>query len=689
MKLQRQLLLVSLLLLSLPWAGCQYVKEIESAMRFGQEQSLLGTAKSVAAVAASQPELLYPYPERFTESLELSAEELARQIYFQGLPGGVVLDGYGEEWGEVEPLSLSRNNGQLHIKYKAAIYGENLYLFFHINDNEVIHHNHALSLLGNGDRLVLVAGNGRHYILTSSAPGEIAVHYQRSSRVIRKEPAVKAFWQDHSQGYSIEVKLPLQLTKGKLGFYLIDKSREGEQEYAGNIQASDHSPPWIVFAQENLRELLNIFYSKGLKFKVVDRFFWEIAADGELEVKPESETFWLIREMYRSILKNTGSELPEQQLPGQFVREESQAALDNQSASHWYRQKELANQSILSVAAPITVNQQVMAAVVVEQSSEQFLALTDRAFNRLLFYSLVALTLTGLGLLGYATWLSLRVRRLSLAAGNVLSEDGRIQDNFPTSKMKDEIGDLTRSYGQLLKTIQEYTEYLRTLSRKLSHELRTPLAIVHTSLDNLQNQTLDEDSTKYQGRAKEGASRLSHILTAMSEASRVEESIQSAEKESVDLVHLLQELTSAYQDIYSQHRLSFDSDDANEVNISVVPDLIVQMLDKLVDNAADFCPPKGAITISLFNSDSALTLRVINEGPLLPTSMQSQLFDNMVSLRSEQGQSDKAANQGAHLGLGLHIVRLIVEYHQGCVRAYNLNDESGVCFEVELPLAAQ
>jgi two-component system sensor histidine kinase ChvG len=62
--LRRQLLLVSLLLLSLPWAGCQFIREMEGALRQGQMQSLQATAQAVAAVLEQQVELIYPYPAR-------------------------------------------------------------------------------------------------------------------------------------------------------------------------------------------------------------------------------------------------------------------------------------------------------------------------------------------------------------------------------------------------------------------------------------------------------------------------------------------------------------------------------------------------------------------------------------------------------------------------------------------------
>jgi len=67
MNLRRQLLIASLLLLTLPWAGCQFVREMEGSMRQGQEQALQATSLAVAAALKDKPDLLYPFPQRLAE----------------------------------------------------------------------------------------------------------------------------------------------------------------------------------------------------------------------------------------------------------------------------------------------------------------------------------------------------------------------------------------------------------------------------------------------------------------------------------------------------------------------------------------------------------------------------------------------------------------------------------------------
>jgi K+-sensing histidine kinase KdpD len=99
------------------------------------------------------------------------------------------------------------------------------------------------------------------------------------------------------------------------------------------------------------------------------------------------------------------------------------------------------------------------------------------------------------------------------------------------------------------------------------------------------------------------------------------------------------------------------------------------MLDKLVDNARQFATADTAIKVSLHHRNDSIILSVINIGPLLPENMAHQLFDQLVSIRSNRGEH-------LHLGLGLYIVRLIADFHHASINAKNLTDNSGVEFEV-------
>ena len=107
------------------------------------------------------------------------------------------------------------------------------------------------------------------------------------------------------------------------------------------------------------------------------------------------------------------------------------------------------------------------------------------------------------------------------------------------------------------------------------------------------------------------------------------------------------------------------------------PELVVQMLDKLVDNAVDFSADGAKISVVLRADDDHAEISVSNPGPPLPPEAATRLFESLWQYRAE-------ADKRPHFGLGLYIVRLIAEFHGGSARAENLPDDSGAIFSVRL-----
>jgi signal transduction histidine kinase len=84
--------------------------------------------------------------------------------------------------------------------------------------------------------------------------------------------------------------------------------------------------------------------------------------------------------------------------------------------------------------------------------------------------------------------------------------------------------------------------------------------------------------------------------------------------------------------------------------------------------------------VSLAPAARSVELAVENDGPPMPQATLARLFESMVSLR------EAPSGEGAHLGLGLYIVRLVAEYHGGRAMARNRASGSGVRFAVSVPL---
>ncbi len=293
--------------------------------------------------------------------------------------------------------------------------------------------------------------------------------------------------------------------------------------------------------------------------------------------------------------------------------------------------------------------------------------------------TIAVLLLGSLTLLLFATRLSKRIRALRDQAEQALDSKGRIRSLVAGSNAKDEIGDLSRSFSGLLHHLADYNRYLELMAGRVSHEFRTPIAVVRSSLDNLRQHALPIEASIYVNRAQEGIERLSIILNRMSEATKLEQSLQQVERENFDLAAVIRGCVEGYRGIHSQ--LNFVLQFPEEpISMGGAPDLIAQMLDKLVANAIDFHRAGSAIDLTLQANLATAEIIISNEGAGLPREMQERLFDSMVSVRPQQGGNE------AHLGLGLYIVRLIAEFHHGKARLENRSDGNGVNARVILSL---
>jgi dedicated sortase system histidine kinase len=335
---------------------------------------------------------------------------------------------------------------------------------------------------------------------------------------------------------------------------------------------------------------------------------------------------------------------------------------------------------IVAVAQPVWVGDQVRGAVIVEETTNAVLAERNRAFERLFSIVLAALLIGSVVLTLFASVLTWRIRRLRDDAEAAIDAHGRIRGAFAESRAGDEIGDLSRSLSAVLARLAQYASYQENMASRLSHELRTPVAVVRSSLDNLNLQDVPAPARVYIERAQEGIGRLAAILTRMTEATRLEGSLADAERTRVDLARLVAACVEGYRSAYPARRFDL-AIGAGEFAVDGAPDLIAQMLDKLVANADEFGAPGTPVTVRLEDAGGALRLAVANEGPPLPEGMRDRLFDSMVSVRPQTGGATP------HLGLGLYIVRLVAQFHGGRVRAENRTDATGVEIAVTLPRA--
>ena len=688
MSLRVQLLVFGLLTLVLPWTAIRYVEEMEAALRGGLEQSLIASATTVAAALEEQgAPLCAPSPCAGTARDSTPAEgPHGATIYAAPLAEEPSVDGVRDDWSIADNAALALSGGQ---RVWAGVRGRFAYLFVAVRDDDLVYRRQP-GQLPYGDRVVLATeptpGTVRWLLLVTSAPGAFRAQETRPERFEPTESyddRVVGAWQETADGYAVEVRIPLALVGARLGVGVIDVDRAGS-DYAVTLAATwddtTRAPGAFIYQRPELGALLAPFGRAGGRFRVLDADGWVLADAGRVAgpaAEPERES--LLADVFRLALRRAEEPYPAEQPAGRIAAAPLRRALAGESAIAWYGRGQ-GQDAIVAAAVPIAGPRGPTGAVLLERASDPILTLTNDALVRLMSLTVLASVLVALGLLGYAGWLSLRVRRLANAAETALGPRGEIRVGMPGEAARDELGDLARSFAHLLARLREHTEYLRTLSDKLSHELRTPLAVVTTSLDNLEHERQTAAADEYLGRLRQGAERLDAILVAMSEATRLEQAIGETRAEPFDLAAVVAACCAAYRDVYPEREIAYRGA-ASGARVVGSGELVAQLLDKLVDNAVSFSPVGSRIDVALEDAGRELVLRVTNRGPRLPEKMRGRIFDSLVSIREQR-------DGRAHLGLGLHIVALIAKFHGGRADAEDLPGGGGVVFRVLFPRAA-
>jgi two-component system, OmpR family, sensor histidine kinase ChvG len=649
MSLRLKLLLLGLATLLLPAGGYEYAREMEAALRDGEQQSLQAVAQTIAASLQGRSDLLY----RMTTPSGLAPGP--NDLQAVPLLTAPFLDGYADEWPRGSPFRRIFSDGPHQLALLAGVHEHMAYLLIEVRDAHVVFDAPGADVLdpaGFGDRIWVgltdAAAVPHQYLVTTAEAGPVHARHIETQDLGRQvaidEPRIIGGWQLMNGGYRVELRIPLSMVGARLGVLVDERERRGAAPVSfGNLDRESLAPLGnLLIPAPQLTSYLAQFVQPGLRLTVLGSDQAVLSQVDALSMAGVSSAErGLLPQLYRRLLER----------PGDI--------------------------KVVSAQAPIAGvdRKQTLGFVQILETAERSLTLRDKALTQLLDFTLLSSALAVTLMFAFAVWLSWRLARLRRASESALTREGLVT-TFPETGAPDELGDVARSFSMLLGRLNEYTGYLRTLAGKLAHEIRTPLTIVRSSLDNLESESVTPAARTYLNRAREGSERLNAILVAMGAATRVEEAIQGAERSRFDLRALMDSAAGAYRTGFPERQFAAELPD-EPVMLTGAPDLIVQMLDKLVDNAVDFSPPHATITLRLRSDPAQALIEVDNPGPALAADGHSHLFESL-------WQSRSGGDSRPHFGLGLYIVRLIAEFHGGNAEALNLPDGSGARFRIVL-----
>ena len=661
MGLRTKLLLAASALVLVPIAGYQYLISAQSFLRDSRQQVALSTARAMAhLVRSSYPAHSDNSPRGEGPSLRLTPLGRAPQI-----------DGDNTEWpGLIDSPDGNRAPGAV-----VAATADSVYLLLTVAPDDARSASHLRIEMSDGP------GDMTRWQLPLSLSEAVSV---------REVSPTQPIPSDHDAGYRddrfragigrddmlwvVEISFPVLLLGQQLRLSWV--ARDGS--VVG--QLPDDGAYQLMRPQSSLlQQVRGVVVVPGRRIWFLDRAGRVLAREGEQPLDDGDDlASWLLMRL-----------LPEPDLSamhldvadGRVHAPEVDAALGGREQSVW-RRVQPSGTLVVSAAAPVGARNDVLGAVVVEDTMFALAGLHARGLVELTAVSVAAFAVAVLILLAVSARLVSRLRALRDAVHSAFDAHGRVSGKFEAPVSQDELGDLGRSFEAAIARIQGYNDYLEQLSRRLSHEFRTPLSIVRSSLENLSLSTPAESKQcVYIDRAQTGIERLDTMLRRMGDATRLEQAVQDDDREVMDLNQLVTSALAATADAWPQ--ITFESNlPAHPVLVAISPMLVIQALEKLIANAIDFHLAGTAIRVDVRQTRHEAHVVVVNHGPLLKPTVAARMFESMVSERNEQ----TSISREAHLGLGLHIVRLVARGHGGDVFATNLSDESGVEIGFYLPI---
>lgn len=704
-----RLALLSLLLLAIPYSGMRLAGIVKDNLLVSRKEALLFSARAVASALTGRKGL-------FSQEGFLSLDQ-NKDVYLFELTNPMRLNGKADDWQshihDAEHFGIEHIiSGQANYSDKGSGFshligkrGEYVYALFLVNDDSLIYRQKNSLSLERSDHLQIAIedNNGirNTYFVTPSKPGWINGFLMTSygDRMVPKESEsrIQGVWQPSEKGYIIELRIPGEMIGKRLAFAIGDVDDTATRDIDTIIGTANLDQPgelgFLLSQSATLQEILETLNRPQSRIQIVDSnkhvraSFGTLSGSESVEINqsenssPLSTLYTFLSPVFHLFTEPFGkAHIESIAQPAELdIEGIKEALLGGSSISH-YRLED-ADVEIMAAITPLYNDGSIIGAVVVEQTTNSILALKNKVIEESILLTLLFLLFGGCGLLFFAFRLSSRIRQLRNQAAKSIGNDGQILDISEPSSSHDEIGDLSRTLHNVLSQLKAQGQYREKMADNLEHEMRTPLASVSASLKNLADELKDQPQRihQYVSWAIGDIARMESMLADIRDATSLKAALDQGFKELFSLSEALplwleHGWQKAFPDTVFQLTLPEEP-----IDIHGDPDKVRQMLDKLIENSVAFHTPETPILLEAFSSRNAQILHVTNQGPAIPEDKLDDIFNSMVSERTQQDNKP-------HLGLGLYIVRTIAQHHGGSVIAKNLTgNESGVRFTISFP----